>query len=104
MSDFLETLADAVMDTLEDFFSSFTVPTGKNLVWSLVILVGFFIMSIVTWLFDIPCFVSIKESLTAVIIMGLICLIDQGNRIAIKSITDKLKNKVKKYKEEIVDD
>lgn len=104
MSDFIQTLADAIMDTLEDFFSSFTVPTGKNLKYSLFVLIGFLLYSIIGGIFNLPSFVQWQEALVAVIIVSIVCLIDSGNRSAIKKITTDLKNKVVKYKEVEDDD
>lgn len=103
-NDFVNTLSEAIMDTLEDFFNTFTVPTGKNLKYSLLVLLGFFLLSVVFGLFGIPCFIQWYESLTAVVITGAVCLVDSGNRLAIKNLKDNIKVKIEQYKEGVIDD
>lgn len=103
-NEIIETLSEAIMDTLEDFFNTFTIPTGKNLKYSFLVLCGFFFISVLLGLLGVPCFIQWYESLTAVVIMGCICLIDSGNRLMIKNLKDSIKVKIEQYKEGIIDD
>ena len=104
LNDFIDTLAEAIMETLEDFFRTFTVPTGKSLRYSFVVLLSFFLLSVVMSLLGVPCFIQWYESLTAVILMGGICLIDNSNRIMIKNLKENIKVKLEQSKEEVIDD
>lgn len=100
----LETIVDAVMDTLEEFFESFTVPTGKSLIQTWIVLLGFLVVSIVTQLLGVPCFMQWQEALTAVIVVGIILLIDSGVRASINNVTNKLKDRIIEYREVEDDD
>lgn len=99
IQDIVQTLVTAIMDALESFFLSFTVPTGKSLKYSLLILLGFLAYSIFGELLGLPSFVQWQEALFAVIIVAAVLLIDEGNRSFIKGLTEDLKGKVIKDKE-----
>ncbi len=100
----LENVVDAIMETLEDFFDSFTIPTGKSLIQTWFVLLGFLGFSIIMWLFKFPCFLQPYEALAAVIIVGLILVIDGGVRGHIKKYVGNLRNRVVNYREVEDDD
>lgn len=104
LKDLLQTLADALMDTFEDFFESFTMPTGKNLVLSFIVLLIFLVYTVLSLFLPFPNFIQWQEALMAVVIVGAVCLIDVGNRSAIKEMSKQLKSVVVKYKEVEDDD
>ena len=85
MRDFVIMFVKAVMDALEEFFSSLTAPSAKFTFRAFVISVGFLILSIAMKFTGMPCFVSWQEALTCVLLMGIIVLIDSSVRSNISS-------------------
>lgn len=97
MRDFIILFIQGIMDSIEEFFSSLTVPSSKFTFKAFVYAVVFLVMSIVLEMFDMPCFVSWQEALTCVILMSIIVLIDGSVRGNIKKGMSSLKSIADKF-------
>lgn len=95
--EFVNMLVQGIMDAIEEFFSSLTAPSTKFTFNAFVYSVLFLVASIGFEMFGLPCFVSWQESLTCVVLLGVIVLIDTSVRGNIKSGIGKLKGLTSKF-------
>ena len=88
----VEDTISVIYDSLEEFFDSVEVVYGKRLREIFGITLGFLIMSVLARIFSIYTFITPLEALTAVILVGVILVLDIINQKGISSLKTKLFN------------
>lgn len=91
--EYLVEFIDAVMDSLEECFETFTVPQGKRLIYVLYVTIGFLVLSIFLQIVNYKSFISWLEALIAVLIMLCIVSIDNVNKSSIEKVKRLLNEK-----------
>jgi hypothetical protein len=90
MDEILEQTVTAVMDCIEDCFTTMTLPVGKRLVKVFGVTLVFTAVALLMKFLGIPTFLTWQEAAAASLIVGLIC----GIQGMTKSRNKKLKEKM----------
>lgn len=101
IEEYLQLSVELLYDNLESFFNTLAVPTAKSIRDSFLISLGITGVTSILGYLEIPCFITLDESLVCNIILLILTLIDGGTRSAIKGNVSKLKDIAKNYAEQL---
>ena len=92
IEEYLQLSVELVVDNVENFMETITMPTAKSIRDSFLISLGFTAVSVFCEYIDILCFITWDEAVVCNIILLILTLIDSGTRSAIKGNIKKLKD------------
>ena len=87
---YVEEFIFTVMDALEEFMNTVSIPTGKKLYEVFGILLGFLGFSLICKFIGLATFVSWVEALVACIIMGVILLTNNISKSKVEKVRKRL--------------
>lgn len=103
MKEFIITLSNTVLDTIELFFNVFVLPSASYVFFAFLVSLCITGISAISYAFNIFSFVDIDEAVTANIILLVLVLIDSQSRQSIKGNLNKVKRKFVVTEEQLED-
>lgn len=108
MAEYIEGLIIIILDSFEEFFNNLLKPTNKYIQDCLLVSLVFFIISIVTYGFNIFAFISPIESSITSFMFIVVWLVDSSNRAKVKDQVSSIKqiglSKFKSEEEDSISD
>lgn len=86
----VEFFVKGILDCLEDCFSTFTVASGKNVLYVFLACVSLLVYTVTMKVFGLYSFLDWQEAMPAVVLTGCLTLMNYGNNKAVVKIKNLL--------------
>ena len=80
----LEQTIIELLDTIEEFFTYVSAPTASYIVEAFVVSLGFFVFSVIEYVFDLPAFILPQEALICSVLLAIVAVVDTTTRQSLK--------------------